>query len=108
MQRCNHCGKPVIKFPVKRQQEKTLSENLEEGTINWLNLFKIDLQSVILIFVIIFMVIGYKADIAKCDEVIQHPCTFCEHSGCCDCFLTLGENNTFETMPIIIPINGTG
>ncbi len=43
------------------------------------------------------MVIGYKADISKCDEVIADPCGFCEDSNCCEnAMLNQFKNNNSE------------
>lgn len=82
--KCNICGAKVVRYPLKGQQEKTIAQNYREGTINWINLFKMDLQSLLLVVVIVFMVLGYKADIKKCEDAIEHPCEFCETTNCCE------------------------
>lgn len=81
IQRCKNCGEKIIKFPIWKGQDRGVPFSFDK--IKWLNLFKMDMYSIILVIVVTVMVIGYKADIAKCDEVIEHPCEFCETSMCC-------------------------
>jgi len=81
--KCQNCGKKVARFPLKKQPDKTFKQNFEEGTINWWNLFKIDLMSIIWIIVIIVLVITYKADIKTCEEITTNPLRYCEESNAC-------------------------
>ena len=81
--RCHQCGAKYARFPIKGQPNKTFKDNLDEKTIVWKNLFKIDLVSILFIFCVVAMVMGYKADIAKCDTAIKDPCAFCDYTGCC-------------------------
>lgn len=71
--KCNHCGKKVVRYPIRDGG----------GNLIVKNLFKMDIQSILLIIVIIAMVMGYKADIAKCNDAIERPCVFCAKSNCC-------------------------
>lgn len=50
----------------------------------WKNLFHIDFISLILMLSIIFMTVGYKIDMAKCETAISEPCKFCNTTGCCE------------------------
>ena len=83
VQKCKRCGAKIIKFPFYEGQEDGIKFELGKTKINWINLFKIDWYSLILILLIVFMVIGYKSDISKCEKVINDPCEFCEESNCC-------------------------
>lgn len=93
MQRCKNCGEKMVRFPLKDSNGKWI----------WINLFKADLYSIILMFLIIFMVIGYKADMQKCNEAIEKPCDFCETTNCCQVnLLEIGEGNVFSSSGINI------
>ena len=83
MEKCHKCGEKIVKFPVKKFQEKTFLWNLQNKTVIWKSLFKMDMYSIVLLVLVIFLLIGYKADIKQCEEVIEHPCKFCEKSNCC-------------------------
>jgi len=82
--KCHTCGAKVVRFPIKGQQEKTFKQNYDEGTVNWINFLRMDMQSIIMFILIVTMVLGYKADIAKCDDAINNPCDFCETTNCCE------------------------
>lgn len=82
VQRCS-CGKQIVRFPVKKQPDKNFIENFNEGTINWLNLFKMDLMSIVWFAVIIILVVTYKGDIATCEEITTNPLKYCEESNAC-------------------------
>lgn len=83
VQRCS-CGKVIARFPLKGQQDKTLAQNIKEGTINWANLFKMDLMSFVFFIFILLLAFQYKTDIAKCNDVIEDPVTWCEKSNACE------------------------
>ena len=83
MLRCPNCKEKIARFPVKKQPEKTFIQNLEEGTIDWINMFKIDMMSLIWVAVLILLVISYKADTATCMEIIEYPLEYCEESNAC-------------------------
>jgi len=93
--KCKHCGKKIVRFPLKDEQGKFI----------WKNLFKMEIRDLIMFLIIIFMVIGYKADIQKCEQVIEEPCEFCEQSNCCE-YLIHQEMNP-ETIPLGIDYNWT-
>ena len=81
---CPHCKKKIVKYPLKDENGKPIIKN-------W---FKMDMYSIILFVLVIFLVVGYKADIQKCEEVIEEPCTFCMNSNCCK------EMRVFESDPL--------
>ena len=77
------CGRKIIKFPWYEGQED--GEKYSEGKkIYWLNLFKMDIMSVIWLAVVIFLMMGYKLDMKQCEDAIEHPCDFCEKTNCCN------------------------
>lgn len=80
-EKCKSCGAKIIKFPLWKGQER--EEPFRWDKMIWLNLFKVDAYSIVFIALIVFMVIGYKADIKQCEDVIEKPCEFCEKSNCC-------------------------
>ncbi len=71
--KCKNCGAKVIRFPLKD----------EGGNLIVKNLFKMDLMSVIWVILIITLVISYKADINKCEEVMADPLKYCEKIKAC-------------------------
>jgi len=109
MLRCPNCKEKVARFPIKKQPEKTFQQNFEEGTINWLNLFKIDLMSIIWMAVIIFLIIAYKADIEQCEEIVTNPLEYCEESNACKIIEERRETNPYGIIDIkdIPEINDT-
>jgi len=81
VQRCRNCGEKIIKFPIWEGQEKGVPFSWDK--LIWLNLFKVDMMSVIWFVVVIFLLISYKADISKCEEMIENPLKYCEESNAC-------------------------
>jgi len=88
--KCPSCGSEVVKNPIfkgaytqKEMARKWMKGERQGITLNKKNLFRIDFQSLLLIIVVIILVLTYKADISRCEEVIQDPCGFCEKSNCC-------------------------
>ena len=78
--KCNHCGKEVVKYPLKGQEEKTFKENLEERTINWGNLFKIEPIHLLFLISIFLIIFGFNNYQEKCaaitedyNELISNP-----------------------------------
>lgn len=84
MKKCKNCGEPIVRFPIKAEPDKPLLDNINNRTIIWKNLFKMDTLSILFIICILLLVAGYKHDTAKCDDVITHPCEFCDYTGCCN------------------------
>lgn len=81
MIRCNHCNKKVIRYPVKGQQEKSLSENYKEGTLKWINLFKVAPEDLIMFGIVLMLLFAYKHDTQACEQAITDPVSFCAESG---------------------------
>lgn len=81
VQRCRNCGEKIIRFPIWKGQEK--GEPFGWDKIIWVNLFKVDVMSIIWFFVVIFLIISYRTDISKCDEMMTHPLRYCEESNAC-------------------------
>lgn len=73
---CKNCSKPYVKWPIKLQHEKTLGENISEGTIIWKNMFKIELAWIIMVIFILIMVYAYKLDTQQCFDILEHPCPY--------------------------------
>lgn len=82
--KCKNCGEQIVKYPIKKNPDKTLQENLKNGDIIWSNLFKMDLTSVLFLIAVVVVLFGYQADIEKCNTAINDPCTFCNQTGCMD------------------------
>lgn len=74
--KCQYCGKKVVRYPLFKEQDG-------KKIIQWKNLFKMDIYSIALFVITITLIIGYKADIAKCEDAIENPCKFCTTTGCC-------------------------
>lgn len=70
--KCPNCQKKIARYPIKDEQ----------GNIIWINLFKMDLFSIIFLIAITLMIYGYKADIEMCHNVTVDPCDYCMKSGC--------------------------
>ncbi len=78
--KCPHCEGNLnkTKYPIKKQEEKTLIDNYKEGTIIWKNLFVMDWKLIAIFIVVMMLAYGYTTDIKKCEEVINNPYTFCD------------------------------
>jgi len=81
--KCKNCGEKIVKFPIKKQTDKTFKQNFEEGTINWLNFFKMDFMSIMWFIVIILLITTYRIDTETCREIVTNPLTYCEESNAC-------------------------
>lgn len=79
--RCKRCGTKIIKFPIWKGQEE--GKPFSWDKVIWLNLFKVDIMSIIIFALIIFVIMGYKIDMKKCEDAIEYPCEFCEETNCC-------------------------
>ena len=73
VQKCKNCGEPIVRFPLKDS----------EGNFLWKNLFKMSIDSIILVVIVTAMVIAYKHDIGKCKEMIEDPLGYCERTNAC-------------------------
>lgn len=69
---CHKCSKRIVPAPMKD----------EHGKLLWKNLFRVQFLALVLIFSVIIMSYSYKHDIAKCEEVLNNPYTFCVKAGC--------------------------
>ncbi len=74
--KCNNCGEKVIKYPLRLQPNKTFKENLEEGTIRWSNLFKMDAMSIFWLITIALILFGFYNYQEQC-ETIKEECKEC-------------------------------
>ena len=90
MLRCQNCKTKVARFPLKDSN----------GNIIWINLFKMDLMSIIALAIIILLVITYKADIKQCEEIITDPLKFCEESNACKIIEERKQENPYGTIDI--------
>lgn len=50
----------------------------DQGNIIWKNLFKMDAVSILFLIIVVILIIGFKVDTAKCDEVYNNPEGFCQ------------------------------
>lgn len=58
----------------------------EEIKINWKKVFSFDIKKdwkpILFFLFLMYMVWAYKADMEKCNDVIENLHTYCEQSGC--------------------------
>ena len=69
--KCPHCEKKIVRYPVKDDQ----------GNILWINLFKMDLTSILFLMSILFLLLGYAQSTQSCREIVSDPCKACENTG---------------------------
>jgi len=74
--KCDNCGAKIIKFPLWK---------IEEGkkVFLWKNLFKMSMDSIILLIVLVALITAYKIDTAKCNDMIENPLGYCEETNAC-------------------------
>ena len=106
--KCKNCGEKIIRFPIWEGQEKEVPFSLDK--VRWLNLFKIDLYSLMWLAVLIFLILAYKADIGKCEEMITDPLKYCEESNACKIIEERRSENPFGIIDVseIPEINESG
>jgi hypothetical protein len=68
---------------VKYSLLKDKSKGFERGNIIWKNFFKFEARTIVELVILAILIIGYKVDMGRCDDVITNPCLFCAKSGCC-------------------------
>lgn len=98
VQRCKNCGEKIIKFPIWKGQRQ--GEPFSWDKILWLNLIKVDMMSIIWFAVIIFLIVSYKVDIDKCEEMIEDPLKYCEESNACKILEERKWTNQYGTMDL--------
>ncbi len=82
MIKCPRCSLKHSRFDLRKDLDKSLGENWKNKTINWKNLFKIEFTHIMFFIAIIIIVFGYKADMEKSMDIIEHPCSYALESGC--------------------------
>ena len=86
MEQCPKCKHKFAKYPFKDENGKIIVKNL----------FRMDMMSILFFICVIFLLLGYKADMAQCNDAIKYPCTFCEKTNCCITKIGI-TNKTVET-----------
>jgi cell division protein FtsL len=85
--KCSKCGAKFVRYPIKDENGKLIIKNL----------FKMDMMSILFLICVIFMTIGYIADMNQCRDAINDPCKFCEDTNCCLVTRNVSaEQNSFE------------
>lgn len=84
VEKCQGCGKALIKFPIKGQQNKSLLDNINEGTINWNNLWKVDWKQLATVVIILILAWSYTDTVNNHREVIENLCEFNTRDNCCE------------------------
>lgn len=96
MKRCIKCGEPIAEIPIYTYREG-------KKYILWKNLFKMSIESVALIVIVIVMVIAYKYDTAVCRDILEHPIKFCNESNACKVLEERSNPFITEPTPILFP-----
>lgn len=104
--KCRKCGAKQIKFPVYEGQEDDDKFSMEkfkqmkaEGKVYWLNFFKIDWLSVILILLIIFGVWAYNSDVEQYEQIATDPYGYCnDYCAALKSQAILGEDNSIPIL----------
>ncbi len=80
--KCNSCGARVIRNPIWKGQEH--GEKFSWDKVIWKNLFKIDLISLSIIIIVLYMAWAYNADLDQYKDIAENPCGFCANAatGC--------------------------
>jgi len=83
--KCPHCGKPIVRFPIKANN----------GRIQWENLFRTDLVSILFLFSILLIAYGYSHDVAEYKELAENPCDYIEQFQCTMPEVIRGQNGQY-------------
>jgi len=90
VEKCKNCGAKIVKFPLRDNNGKFI----------WQNLFKMSMDSVILLLVITAMLVAYKLDTETCMQIVEDPLGYCDKSNACK---VLEEQRIIESNKIITP-----
>lgn len=76
--RCKVCGEPSARYPLKGNPNKSFLDNVNDGTVRWKNLFRMDVFSVLVLISVLLIIVGYNETTKACDEVLYNPSGFCD------------------------------
>jgi len=76
VQKCKNCGVKIIKFPLWEMRRG-------KKIFLWTNLFKMSLDQIMLLIILVALVTSYKLDTAKCNEMVKDPLGYCEDTNAC-------------------------
>lgn len=77
--KCPHCNKAP--YPIRN----------DDGSLNWKNIWRIDVQSIFLVISILLIITGVHQINQQCFEVLEEPCKFVDQFDC------TGEYNTYQS-----------
>lgn len=80
--KCPRCGLKHNRFDLRKDFDKTLWENIQNKTMNWKNLFKMELTHVLFFIAVIIIIFGYKADMSTSIDIMENPCSYALEAGC--------------------------
>jgi len=69
----------------------------DEGNIIWKNLFKMDKMSVIFLIIVVLLIVAFKYDTGKCQEIYEKPYSFCSaycEEFCMECDYDIKQDKT--------------
>lgn len=69
---CKDCTKNIVKKPYKDENNKPI----------WKNILSIDIQSLIMIIIVLTMAYAFQHDVAVCQDAVKNPCVFCATTNC--------------------------
>lgn len=69
---CQDCAKNIVKKPFKDENNKTI----------WKNILSIDIQSLIMIIIVLTMAFAFQHDVSICQDAVSNPCVFCATTNC--------------------------
>ena len=75
-ERCRTCNAEIIRFPLWKGEG-------ESRKFLWGNLFKMSLDSIVLLLLLVGLIMAYKSDTKKCFEIVENPVGYCRNSGAC-------------------------
>lgn len=97
--KCPNCKKEIVKYPIRKQPDKSLADNYKQGTIIWKNLFKMDSMSLIFMIIILFSVWAYTHDIEQYKMIKDNSTEFCLGRG-----FIIPQDMQFQSNELLQPI----
>lgn len=121
MKHCKRCNLPQVDYPlfedengypIEKEQLKQKMKNKDFTGFKPLNLFKMNIEHIALIVIVLIMAWSYAHDTKQCREIVENPCNLTKamaYGGSCklDTVKIMEANARYEvndSFKIVVPV----